>query len=79
MLNSRVLVLNRSYLPIHLTSARRALTLVYSGTANVVDEHYETFDFSAWARRQGGAPLPGLYRFRDEFLEIIYRKSLDQR
>ena len=56
MLNSRVLVLNRSYLPIHLTSVRRALTLVYSGTANVVDGHYETFDFSAWAGRRGGAP-----------------------
>lgn len=56
MLNSRVLVLNRSYLPIHLTSVRRALTLVYSGTANVIDGQYETFDFSAWAGRRGGAP-----------------------
>ena len=29
MLNSSVLVLNRSYLPVHVTSARRAFTLLY--------------------------------------------------
>ena len=51
MLNSPVLVLNRSYLPIHLTSVRRALTLVYAETARVLDEHYETFDFTGWRCR----------------------------
>ena len=37
MLNSPVLVLNRSYLPIHVTSVRRAFSLVYQGIARVVD------------------------------------------
>ena len=50
MLNSNVLVLNRSYLPIHVTSARRAFTLVYSEIARVVNEQYETFDFKSWQR-----------------------------
>ncbi|MDX1650246.1 MAG: HNH endonuclease [Myxococcota bacterium] len=48
MLNSSVLVLNRSYLPIHVTSVRRAFSLLYQGIARVVDEKYQTFDFESW-------------------------------
>ena len=48
MLNSSVLVLNRSYLPIHVTSVRRAFTLIYHGTALAVNGEYETFDFDSW-------------------------------
>ena len=50
MLNSSVLVLNRSYLPVHVTSARRAFTLLYQGIARVVNEQYQTFDFAAWSQ-----------------------------
>lgn len=50
MLNSSVLVLNRSYLPVHVTSARRAFTLLYQGIARVIDEQYQTFDFEAWSQ-----------------------------
>jgi 5-methylcytosine-specific restriction endonuclease McrA len=50
MLNSSVLVLNRSYLPVHVTSVRRAFTLLYQEVARAVDEGYETFDFEAWSR-----------------------------
>lgn len=50
MLNSAVLVLNRSYLPIHVTSARRAFSLVYQGIARIVNEQYQTFDFEAWSQ-----------------------------
>ena len=45
MLNSSVLVLNRSYLPIHVTSVRRAFAMVYQDLACVVNDRYETFDF----------------------------------
>ncbi len=63
MLNSPVLVLNRSYLPVHVTSVRRAFSLVYQGIARVVDGEYRTFDFEQWSgfrvlnghdRRQNG-------------------------
>src|SRR5512145_499089 len=54
MLNSAVLVLNRSYLPIHVTSARRAFALIYQGIARAVDEQYQTFDFESW-RELGAA------------------------
>ena len=50
MLNSSVLVLNRSYLPVHVTSARRAFTLLYQGIARAIDEQYQTFDFEAWSQ-----------------------------
>lgn len=48
VLNSRVLVLNRSYLPVHVTSVKRAFALLYQGVARAVDEQYRTFDFESW-------------------------------
>jgi len=49
ILNTKVLVLNRSYLPIHITVVRRALSLLYQGIARAVDDQYRTFDFDSWA------------------------------
>jgi 5-methylcytosine-specific restriction endonuclease McrA len=69
-LNSSVLVLNRSFLPIHVTSARRAFSLIYCGGAHAVDTSYQTFDFGAWLLQpapqdadligtvSGGVPIP---------------------
>jgi hypothetical protein len=33
LLNSKVLILNRSYLPVHVTSVKRAFALLYPGFA----------------------------------------------
>jgi len=49
ILNTKVLILNRSYLPIHVTSVRRAFTLLYQGIARAVNEQYQTFDFESWS------------------------------
>jgi 5-methylcytosine-specific restriction endonuclease McrA len=49
VLNTKVLVLNRSYLPVHVTSVRRALSLLYQDIARAVDAQYRTFDFASWA------------------------------
>ena len=49
MLNTNVLVLNRHYQPVHVTSARRAFTLLYIGAARVIEPDYRTFDFDSWA------------------------------
>jgi 5-methylcytosine-specific restriction endonuclease McrA len=51
MLNTSVLVLNRVYLPVHVTTVRRAFSLIYQGTARAVDESYQTFDFESWMGR----------------------------
>jgi 5-methylcytosine-specific restriction endonuclease McrA len=48
LLNSKVLVLNRSYLPVHVTSVKRAFALLYQGVAKAVDDQYRTFDFDSW-------------------------------
>jgi 5-methylcytosine-specific restriction endonuclease McrA len=48
MLNQGVLVLNRSWLAIHVCNVRRALTLLTLGMARVVTEHFETHDFHSW-------------------------------
>jgi len=50
MLNAHVLVLNHSYLPIHVTSVRRAFSLIYQDVARALDEGYQAFDFEAWQR-----------------------------
>ena len=49
LLNSKVLVLNRGFLPVHITSLRRAFSLLYQGLAQAVDEQYQTFDFHSWS------------------------------
>lgn len=48
MLTSPVLVLNRSYLPVTVTSVRRALVLLYQGYAGVIGEEYRDYDFGDW-------------------------------
>ena len=50
MTNSSVLVLNRNYQPVHVTSAKRAFTLLYIGAARVIEPDFSTFDFDSWAR-----------------------------
>jgi 5-methylcytosine-specific restriction endonuclease McrA len=47
-LQGRSLVLNRAFLPIHVTSVRRALGLLYRGVARAVDAEYRTFDYESW-------------------------------
>ncbi|MBX3024481.1 HNH endonuclease [bacterium] len=49
MLNTKVLVLNRNFLPVHVTSVRRAFSLLYQGLAEAVDDQYRTFDFDSWS------------------------------
>ncbi len=49
VLNTKVLVLNRSYFPVHITSVRRAFSLLYQGIAKAVDQHYRTFDYESWS------------------------------
>jgi 5-methylcytosine-specific restriction endonuclease McrA len=48
-LDSSVLVLNRLYQPVNITTVRRAVTLLYQGTAKAIDREFQTFDFESWA------------------------------
>ena len=49
MLDGHVLVLNRVFQAVQITSVRRALTLLYKGQVRAVDSEYRTYDFENWA------------------------------
>ena len=49
MLSSSVLVLNRSYVPVNITTVKRAFVLFYQGLAKAVDQEFATFDFESWS------------------------------
>ena len=43
-----VLVLNRVFEPVRITTVRRAIRLLYTGTAQALDDAGEFHDFAAW-------------------------------
>lgn len=47
-MSNDVLVLNRNLYAVHITSWRRALSLVYMDHARVIDEEYRTYNFEDW-------------------------------
>jgi 5-methylcytosine-specific restriction endonuclease McrA len=49
MVNSSVLVLNRLYQPVHVTSVKRAFSLLYQGVAKAIDNQYRLYEFEDWA------------------------------
>jgi 5-methylcytosine-specific restriction endonuclease McrA len=49
MLDTSVLVLNRVYQPVHVTSVRRAVSLLYQGVARAIDDEFRLLDFDSWA------------------------------
>lgn len=48
LLNESVLVLNRHWTAVHVTSARRALVLLAADHARVVADDYAVHDFQSW-------------------------------
>ena len=48
-LNAGTLVLNRSWLAVQICSVKRAISLVYSGHAKVVDGDNQVYDFDDWS------------------------------
>ncbi len=51
-----VLVVNRAWLPVHVTTVRRSICMVYRGVADVVaTDTLQTHPFEAWIRLGGSA------------------------
>lgn len=48
ILSKPVLVLNRVFQPVQLTTVKRAFVLLYGGAARAVDELGEEYDFALW-------------------------------
>jgi 5-methylcytosine-specific restriction endonuclease McrA len=55
MLDTGVLVLNRVYQPVHITSVRRAFAMLYQGAARAIDAQFQTFDFDSWSALSAAA------------------------
>ncbi len=49
VLDTNVLVLNRFYQPVHVTSVKRAFSLLYQGVVKAIDQQYRLYEFSDWA------------------------------
>lgn len=49
VLNSNTLVLNRGWSAVQICSVRRAISLIYQGHAQVVDEDLQTYNFNDWS------------------------------
>ena len=49
-LAQQVLLLNRYYAPVSLTSVRRGMSLLFAGNARALDAEGGTHDFTAWRR-----------------------------
>jgi hypothetical protein len=61
VLSLPVLVLNRYFEPVQVTTAKRAFVLLYGGTALALDEEGDTYDFDLWRAqpvRESDDPLP---------------------
>jgi len=75
MLSGYVLILNRSWLAVHIAPARRALTLLYVGAARAVHPHdFVLHDFEDWVElsQDGlGGPYVHTPRFRIRVPEVI--------
>jgi 5-methylcytosine-specific restriction endonuclease McrA len=78
VLYSKVLVLNRSYLPVHVTIVRRALSLLYQGVARAVDEQYRTFDFDSWADLAADEDAIGLVNRAIRVPRVILLQGYDR-
>ena len=48
VLSKPVLILNRVFAPVQLTTAKRAFVLLYGGAARALDEAGEEYDFDLW-------------------------------
>jgi 5-methylcytosine-specific restriction endonuclease McrA len=63
VLDMPVLVLNRYFQPVQVTTAKRAFVLLYGGAARALDEDGEAYDFDLWR----GLPVRG----SDDTLPIV--------
>lgn len=53
-LDAPTLVLNRSFQPVRITTAKHAFTLLYLGRARALDGSFEPMDFEQWASVRPG-------------------------
>ena len=81
MLTTKALVLNRNWIPIHVTPVRTALSLAYRGIARIISpDTYETHTFDSWAdlRAQDGEACIRTVSLRIRIPEVIVLQGYDK-
>jgi len=80
MLEAHVLVLNKFYQPVHVTSVRRAMGMLYIGVARALDNEYRLFDFQSWAALSAeiGADCIGTIERRIRIPRILVLQTYDR-
>lgn len=85
ILQSPVLVLNRLWQAVNVCTARRALTLLFEGRAEVVYENpggqFQTFDFDRWqsfSQKQGSNEMVNTVSFRIGIPRVILLAVFDR-
>lgn len=58
MIHGSVLVLNKLFQPVHITTVRRAFCLLAKGHVKVVGEDVATYDFAAWLEQEPSETEP---------------------
>jgi len=72
VLCSPVLALNRHFAPLRVLNAKRAVSMVFTGNAEVVDTqdaHFTTYDFASW--RELSALKAEFERERHEWIGLV--------
>lgn len=77
ILSQRVLVLNRSWIAVHITTVRRAVGLVYNCQARVVEpREFSTHDFDGWKALSERNGRPGVHYIRSTNFKIMVPEVL---
>lgn len=80
MVSAHVLVLNRNYQPVAVTTVRRALSMLYIDAARALDREYRLFDFDSWAelRAEYGDDTVGTVSRRIRVPRIVVLQAYDR-
>lgn len=80
MLGSHVLVLNSAYFPVHVTTLKRAVCMLYQGIARAVGTDYRTFTFDHWVRQDvdDHRDVMGLVGFRIRIPRVVLLVTYDR-
>jgi len=81
VLTDPTLVLNKSWLPIHVCSVRRALTMVFKDLARIVEpQGFALYDFESWADLSvpDGEPFVQSVELRIRIPEVIVLRTCDR-
>ncbi len=81
VLQRPTLILNRNWQPVNVTSVARAIVMVFSGTARVVEpSDYQTYDWTQWSklRPRDGEPGVRAVRFFLRVPEVVTLNRYDR-